>query len=54
MKFLMTMTDIAGQWDNLSNAARQQVLEQHREFQQALEDAVAWAKKAGSCREPTR
>lgn len=39
MKFLMTMTDIAGQWDNLSNAAQQEVLEQHREFRQALEDA---------------
>ena len=39
MKFLITMTDIAGQWDKLSNERQQEILEKHREFQYALEEA---------------
>ncbi len=42
MKFAIAMTDIEGEWDALPADRQERILEQHKEFQQALKDAGRW------------
>ena len=42
MRFLITMTDIAGEWDRLSAERQADVLKQHEELKTALHRAGVW------------
>lgn len=39
MKYIITMTDREGVWDGLSQSRQQEVLQQHAQYRQALEDS---------------